>query len=220
MLRRALLAIAAFPVLYCLAALFLAFVPGARSDVEFDDEQVTIYLVRGPIHYDFLLPLDDQTTTRFDWLQRGGVAMDNPDAEWLVVGWGGQEFYTTVGTYSDVEMRAVWRGITGDNSVIRVSLAGPVSPDWPIKAMSLSGTQYENLMTFIEGSFADGRETLALNEPGFSDFDRFFPAKGRFHLFNTCNVWIGRALRAAGVRFGIWTPVPFSVTLSARFLAD
>ena len=220
MLRRALLVIAAFPVLYCLAALFLAFVPGARSDVEFDDEQVTIYLVRGSIHYDFLLPLDDQTTTRFDWLGRGGVALDNPDAEWIVVGWGGQEFYTTVGSYSDVEMRAVWRGITGDNSVLRVSLAGPVSPDWPIKAMSLSGTQYASLMTFIEGSFADGRETLAMNEPGFSDFDRFFPAKGRFHLFNTCNVWIGRALRAAGVRFGIWTPVPFSVTLSARFLAD
>ncbi|MEP3847079.1 MAG: TIGR02117 family protein [Paracoccaceae bacterium] len=220
MFRRALLAIAAFPVLYCLAAFVLAFVPGARSDVEFDDEQVTIYLVRGPIHYDFLLPLDDQTTTRFDWLRRGGVALDNPDAEWLVVGWGGQEFYTTVGSYADVEMRAVWRGITGDNSVIRVSLAGPVSPDWPIKAMSLSGTQYANLMAYIEGSFAGGRETLALNEAGFSDFDRFFPAKGRFHLFNTCNVWIGRALRAAGVRFGIWTPAPFSVTLSARFLAD
>ncbi|MEO9516755.1 MAG: TIGR02117 family protein [Paracoccaceae bacterium] len=220
MLRRTLLAIVAFPVVYCLAAFFLAFVPGTRSDVGLDSEQVTIYLVRSPIHYDFLLPLDDQTTARFDWLRRGGVALDNPGADWLVVGWGGQEFYTTVGSYADVEMRAVWRGITGDNSVIRVSLAGPVSPDWPIKAMSLSGTQYANLMTFIEGSFAGGRETLALNEAGFSDFDRFFPAKDRFHLFNTCNVWIGRALRAAGVRFGIWTPAPFSVTLSARFLAD
>ncbi|MEO9822775.1 MAG: TIGR02117 family protein [Paracoccaceae bacterium] len=220
MLRRALLAIAAFPVTYCLAAFILAFVPGSRPEVDFDSEHVTIYLVRGPIHYDFLLPLDDQTTTRFDWLGRGGVALDNPDADWLVIGWGGREFYTTVGSYSDVGVHAIWRGITGDTSVIRVSLAGPVAPDWPIKAISLSGTQYANLMTYIENSFADGRETPALDEAGFSDFDRFYPAKGRFHIFNTCNVWIGRALRAAGVRFGIWTPVPFSVTLSARFLAD
>ena len=35
-----------------------------------------------------------------------GIALDHPEARWLVLGWGARDFYTTVGTYSDVTARA------------------------------------------------------------------------------------------------------------------
>ena len=170
-------------------------------------------MIRGPIHHDLLLSI---TSARrdFDWLASRGIALEHPEAEWLVVGWGAREFYTSTGTYRDVAPRSVWRAITGDASVIRVDLAGSVPEDWP--TLHLTDAQYLGLVTAITDSFADGDTTNSMDHPGFSDWDRFFPAKGRFHLFNTCNVWVGDVLRRAGVRFGGWTPTPYAVTLSWR----
>lgn len=50
--------------------------------------------------------------------------------------------------------------------------------------------------------------------PGFGPTDRFFAAHGRFDILRTCNTWISDMLRAAGLRFGAWTPTPYAVTLS------
>jgi hypothetical protein len=49
---------------------------------------------------------------------------------------------------------------------------------------------------------------------GLSTTDAFFRARDRFHLFRTCNTWISRKLREAGVEMGLWTPLTWSVSLS------
>ncbi|MBQ0765923.1 MAG: DUF2459 domain-containing protein, partial [Sulfitobacter litoralis] len=60
---------------------------------------------------------------------------------------------------------------------------------------------------------ADG-EPIRSDVAGYTQTDGFFEAKGTFHILRTCNVWIGERLREAGIRFGIWTPMPLSVSLS------
>ncbi|WP_299728939.1 DUF2459 domain-containing protein [uncultured Tateyamaria sp.] len=170
-----------------------------------------IVLVNGPIHYDILIPID---IARRDmgWLAAHGVALDNPDVHWLLVGWGARDFYTTTGTYADVSARAIWRGLTGDSAVMRISVAGAVGSEW--RHVGLDPAQMARLTAAISGSFAQGAATRPLDHPGFSEFDRFFPATGRFHLFNTCNVWVGQMMRDAGLQFGFWTPTPYAVSLS------
>ncbi len=52
---------------------------------------------------------------------------------------------------------------------------------------------------FIDASFERaGAARAAATGPGLYATSRFYPAKGRFHLFNTCNTWTARALAAAG----------------------
>jgi uncharacterized protein (TIGR02117 family) len=211
-LRKGLLAGLLLCLAYLLAGLVGAFVPGPKANVTAGDD-VTIHLVRGPIHYDLLLPLNAQVRARFDWL---AIEMDHPGADFLVAGWGGEAFYTTTGTYMDVSPLAVWKGVTGDRSVVRVSLAGPFQQDWPTETLVLSHAQFDALLGVLEDSFAT---RTPLDVPGFSQWDQFYPAKGRFHIFQTCNAWIGQTLRAAGLRFGVWTPTPYAVTLSARHLS-
>ena len=80
--------------------------------------------------------------------------------------------------------------------------------------LTLSATQQAALTNTITTTFAT---TTALPIRPFGPTDAFYPATGRFHLFHTCNDWIGETLRAAGLGFGIWTPTPQSVTLSARW---
>lgn len=146
------------------------------------------------------------------WLADHGIALDHPDVHWLLLGWGARDFYTSTGTYGDVSPRAIWRGVTGDFAVMRVSVTSEITGDWP--RLDLDATHMQRLIGAVTNSFAQGPQTPPLDHPGFSDFDRFFAATGRFNLFNTCNVWVGQMLGAAGVRFGSWTPTPFAVTLS------
>ncbi|MEL7099171.1 MAG: DUF2459 domain-containing protein [Pseudomonadota bacterium] len=187
-----------------MAALVGGLIPGPRADLASGDD-VTIHLVAGPIHTDILVPLDAATAARF---AQYGMATDTPGAEWLVVGWGARDFYTTTGTYADVSLRAIWRAITGDSAVMRLGLAGPLDPalrTWPI---AISAAQHTALLDQIE---SDIDTPTPLPHAGFGAFDRFYSAAGRFHIFNTCNTWVARTLRAAGIPFGAWTPTPYAI---------
>lgn len=173
----------------------------------------TVLLINGPIHYDILLPVH-VVRHNMPWLARHGIALDHPDVHWVLFGWGARDFYTSTGSYADVSPRAIWRGITGDSAVMRVSVAGALGGTWP--AVEADADQLARMLDGITDSFAQGAATAALDHPGFSEFDRFFPGKGQFHLFNTCNVWIGDMMRRARIRFGAWTPTPYAVTLATH----
>lgn len=148
----------------------------------------------------------------FSFLERAGVPINHPDAAWLVVGWGARDFYTQTGSYSDLSLRPIWRGITGDDSVLRFDVTTDEVGHIRIEKVKLSQDQFSQLVGTIRGQLA---AATPLEHPGFTDTDAFYPATQRFHIFKTCNVWVGQQLRAAGVRFGIWTPTTFSVRLSA-----
>ncbi|MCA0872600.1 TIGR02117 family protein [Seohaeicola saemankumensis] len=181
---------------------------GARTP---GPQGVEIRLIRGPIHYDFLLPLTEETRERFGFLQAAGLDLGHPQARWLVVGWGARQFYTTTGDYSDVAPGAVFRAVTGDSAVMRVDLAGALREEAPARRLELQPAQYSALLEGVAGDFATH---TPIDHPGFTASDLFFPARGRFDILRTCNAWLGAALRQAGVRFGVWTPTPYAVTLS------
>ena len=210
-ITRSIAGIAALLAAYVVAAALGGLIPDKTGRLPVSDDITEIVLINGPIHYDILVPID-MARQDFAWLSAHGIALDHPQVQWLVLGWGAQEFYTSTGTYTDVSARAIWRGVTGDSAVIRVSVAGAVARHWP--RIALDPDQRNRLTRAVTDSFANGAETQPTQHPGFSEFDRFFPAVGRFHLFRTCNVWIGQMLQAAHVRFGAWTPTPYAITLS------
>lgn len=180
------------------------------------DELVQVLLISSPIHYDFLLPLNDVTRQEFGFLGAAGLALDHPQAQWLSIGWGAREFYTTTGTYGDLQAGAILKALFGDRSVMRVDLAGGLPDQATTRQLSLAPAHYRALLSAISSSFArdDQGQVVVLDAAGFSATDRFFQAHGRFDLLRTCNVWIGQMLRAADLRFGWWTPTPYAVTLS------
>ena len=94
---------------------------------------------------------------------------------------------------------------------MRVDVVGTLSRDLPVRHLLLTDRQYAALLAAISESFAG---TTPLPQKGFGETDLFYPAVGRFYLGRTCNVWVGNMLRAAGLRFGLWTPLPVSVSLS------
>ncbi|WP_321830217.1 TIGR02117 family protein [Thalassovita sp.] len=203
-------ALSALVMVYLAAALLGGVIAGDHADLP-DGNAVTIGLVAGPIHNDFLLPLDAETRDQFAVLSLSDVPISHPQAEWLMVGWGAREFYTTVGDYSEVSWSAARRAIFGDQSVLRVDVYGALGDPDVVTWLQLSPAQYRALRHGIRQSFGDRPEVVPL--PAVAR-GTFFAAEGRFDLLRTCNAWVGAQLRNAGVPFGRWTPIPTSVTLS------
>ena len=198
-----------------MASIAGALIPGPGPDLSGHPGR-TIGLFQGPIHTDILLPLTSDIRARFAFAEASGVPLSDPRAAWLLVGWGAHGFYTTAGTYADITANAVFTAVTGDTSVMRVDALGPLLEMPQLTFVSLSEAQFMALLATLDGTFA--RDVTGaprpLDHPGFTPTDAFFHANGDFHMFRTCNVWLGETLRAAGIRFGIWTPTTQSVNLS------
>jgi uncharacterized protein (TIGR02117 family) len=199
----AVLAIAA----YLAAGIAGALWPGSAAAYPPGGGTREIRLIAGPIHYDILLPLDAETQARLAFANAAGVPINHPQARWAVVGWGSRAFYTTAGHYSDISARAVWTAATGDDGVLRIDALGDLSDDYPTLRLNITGAQYAQLLDAI----LDGVDRTPLPQAGLTATDKFFAAPGHFDLFRTCNAWLGRTLRAAGIPAGGWTPTTWSL---------
>jgi uncharacterized protein (TIGR02117 family) len=175
-----------------------------------------ILLLSNPIHTDIAIPLNDETRTMFAFLERAGVPVSAPDAEWLIVGWGGRAFYLETPTWADLKPMPVLRALTLDRSVLHVEVAGPIAEQHPtVEAFDIGTDAFEALLGFVSDSFEDG-DGKAEPIPGFAygPSDRFFEARGYFNALFGCNTWTAAALRMAGLRTGMWNPVPQTLRLS------
>lgn len=214
-MRTILLALIAAPVSYILAGFAGALIPGATAVVPGAPTE-EIGLARGPIHYDILLPLTPDTRAAFGFAEDAGLPMRHPQAEWLVVGWGSEAFYTTVGSYADMTPGVLWQAATGDAAVLRLDLAGEVSGIADIDWLEVSPAQITRLLEGVLAALErdSAGQPMALPPAPWGQGHVFYRATGQFNIFHTCNVWAGEMLRAAGISFGLWTPTMQAVRLS------
>ena len=180
------------------------------------DETYRVGLFQGTIHTDLLIPVTPDVRARFAFAQDAGVPVLDPRAEWLAVGWGAKNFYTTVGSLSDITAHTLWRAVTGDSSVLRIDVAGRIEDFSRITLLALTPDQFAALTDAVLDSFAQGADgkPVPLPDPGFTATDSFFAGRDRFHVFRTCNVWVSDLLAQADVRFGRWTPTTYAVRLA------
>jgi len=202
---QALLLVCAF---YVAAGLAGGAIP-ANRDWRPPERGVRILVESNGIHTGLVMPAQ---AAGVDW-HRDFPAGDIADPRyaglgWVAVGWGDRAFYVETPRWSDVRPLTVLRAAAGSpRTVLHVEHLGepPVGDD--DRAIVLTPDQYRRLAAFIRASIGpDGRVA-----PGYGPSDIFYDARGRYSAVATCNEWTGRALRAAGVRVGIWTPFPVDV---------
>ncbi|HYD89371.1 MAG TPA: DUF2459 domain-containing protein [Vitreimonas sp.] len=125
-----------------------------------------------------------------------------PEAESFLIGWGDEAFYRSDGADLLMGLDAL---IPPSPSVLHVAYnAGPSSAYLGPNADAAIGVSREGAQRFV--AYVD--RALVLDETGApirtSDGkvvgrSSFLRTRGSFHLFNVCNQWMARALRAAGV---------------------
>lgn len=177
-----------------------------------------ILVLSGPIHTDIAVPLNAETRARFGFVEAAGVPLSHPQAQWLIFGWGGRSFYLETPTWSELKPMPVLKALTLDRSVMHVDIAGRIAEPQPsVAGFELDPAGYDRLLGFIAESFSrnDGA-VVPIDGFSYNGNDRFFDAEGSFNALFGCNTWTARALREAGLRTGLWNPVPPSLGLSLR----
>ncbi|NTI42413.1 TIGR02117 family protein [Rhizobium rhizogenes] len=175
-----------------------------------------ILVLSNPIHTDIAVPLNDETRAAFSFLGQAGVPLASPDAEWLIFGWGGRAFYLETPHWADLKPMPVLRALTLDSSVLHVDVAGHLPEQHPaVQAFDINSGEFKALLGFVAGSFEEqSREVMPVADAAYGVTDRFFEAKGYFNLLFGCNTWTAAALRTAGIKTGLWNPVPETLKLS------
>ncbi len=189
--------------------------PGPRShavSVVRNGEHTAIVISRAEVTATGLLPEAD----------------DFPAAAFLEFGWGDRVYYPTpeptLGMTLDA---ALWptpavMHLAGRSSAPELTYAEVEAADVEVLAMTQGGLR--RMVRAIADEFVrpEGGRAGPISRNLVSG-GYFYDAHGSFHLFNTCNTWTARMLRAGGVNLsptGVVTAEDLMTRLRAALAAD
>jgi uncharacterized protein (TIGR02117 family) len=212
-------------VLYFVAALALGAIP-TGSNAPRGADSIAVYLCSNGVHVDFVVPIANDV---HDWsrdLSTRGFAFhrfseDREGRDWLAFGWGDRRFFLETKTWSDLRASvAVQAMFWMSSSAMHVEYVYEPTGDYPAGRIWLSREQYRDLCDYILDSFRrDARGApIAIDAPGYGDFDGFYESAGSYSLIGTCNEWVGAGLRRIGARTGLWTPFEFQILMHVERL--
>ena len=204
-MRWSLLAVAAVPALYLLAALLGSLIPVNRGWEE-PGKGITIYLADNGIHADIIMPASAQG---LDWeplVPRRHFAAPDPDARWVAFGSGEERVYLETPHWRDIKPKTIWSGLTGGKRVMHVEWVG--DPRYAAREIRLRPKEYRRLWAAIRADFAlDARgRPEHIDAPGYGCCDAFYRATGKASAIRTCNSWAANRLRLAGIKTSLWPP--------------
>ena len=204
-IRAAVLALAAIPALYLIAALLGSLIPVNRGWEEAGDG-VTIYLADNGIHADIIMPA---VAHGLDWsplVPRRHFAAPDPNARWVAFGSGEERVYLETPRWRDIKPRTIWAALAGGNRVMHVEWVG--DPRYAAREIRLRPEEYRRLWAAIRADFEldENGRPRHIDHPGYGRSDAFYRATGKASAVRTCNSWAANRLRIAGVETSLWPP--------------
>lgn len=190
--------------LFLLSAWIGAAIP-RNADWVAPDTGVTIMVETNGIHTALVLPL---ITPVKDW-RKDFPASDLPapdrDYTHVSVGWGEREVFLNTPEWADLSPVTAIRVVTfGGEALLHVAHYVRPAPSVTARPLRLTESQYQSLVRRIEAALPPPARRAV--HSGYTDYDVFYDARGRYNLGNTCNQWISDTLAGAGVKTGSWTP--------------
>jgi uncharacterized protein (TIGR02117 family) len=209
-----LIALIGTPILYVAAAFLLGTVP-ANAGWSEPRDGIAIFIRTNGVHTWILMP---KVTPAMDW--RPYAPPEHlADPRWgaashIAIGYGNREFYLNTPTWGDLTVRrAVGAFVGGGRTLLHVEHVDRPGEDAEQRRILLRPEEYARLVAYVRARFqrdAAGR-TMPVLGRGYGPSDMFYEAEGGYSFVMTCNEWTGRALRHAGVRTGLWTPLSQSI---------
>ena len=182
-----------------------------------------ILVLANPIHTDIAFPAEPDVLAALGFLDEAGLPLDDPAVRWIMLGWGGREFYLETPNWSDLKAGPLFKGLTLDRAVMHVAVAGAIDPSDPaVTPIDVDGAAFERMLSTALRSFSrdGGGEPLHIEGRGYGPYDRFYEAEGRFSALVGCNTWTSAVLRQGGLRTGTWNPLPQSLAWSLALFND
>lgn len=204
-LKRLLLALLIFVLLYLLATFTLSYIP--TSDPAVDGSKAhTIYLYSNGVHLDIVFPVEKIPADLREQLDLA------TGTRYVGIGWGDKGFYLDTPTWAELRASVAIRAMfLPSPTAMHVTEHRRLRNTWSMA--DLDDDQLARLWSYIRATFktdAEGSIQL-IPDAGYTAQDRFYEAHGNYSCFITCNTWVNTAMKRAGVRTAWWTPADFGV---------
>lgn len=165
---------------------------------ETDSSEIKIYLVKQRWHTGIVIE-----TAKIDTIVWKEVNHFE-EFKYVDVGWGDEAFYQDPGFDLELAVKALFYPTP---STLRIEgFNMPIEQYAEISDIALelkiSSVQLKKIVQYISNTYwrnAEGNVTLQFER--YSGSIKFYKANNNYHIFNTCNSWIAKALNEAG--FGI-----------------
>ena len=202
------------PLLWFLVAAILGLVP-VNAGWRPPETGITIFVRSNGVHTWIVMP---KLEGGRDWRPYAPAEhLADPrygGASHIAVGYGNREFYLNTPSWGDLTVSTAFAAAFGNGpTLLHVEHVHDPKPDEYQRPIVIRPEEYRRLVDYISARFqldAGGRPIPVLGR-GYGPADMFYEASGGYSFVLTCNEWTGRALRAAGVRTGLWTPFEQSI---------
>jgi len=135
--------------------------------------------------------------------------VDDPAAEYLLIGWGAAIYYTARKVNPVVFCRATF--FPAASALHIVPVRGPLAQRFArsdVFRFTVSSQGMHQLGRFLDDAVrrTPSGEPVSLG-PGYFPHSRFYAGRHIFWFPITCNIWSARGLRQAGLPIRVWSAI-------------
>ncbi|MEO1258987.1 MAG: TIGR02117 family protein [Bacteroidota bacterium] len=165
-----------------------------------------IYLTTNGVHLDIIIPTK--------YLENNLIEIFNVPASvnYLSFGWGDKGFYLETPTWDQLKFSVAVNAVFfKSETAMHVTQYKYQSDRW--SKIELCEEQLHALINYVMDSFAKNNELQIMEIAGAGYFsnDKFYEATGNYSCLRTCNNWVNKGLKKAGVKTSVWSPFDFGV---------
>jgi uncharacterized protein (TIGR02117 family) len=208
-------ALVAWPLLvlgiFMLAALIGSSIP-ANRDWKQPKDGIPIFVETNGVHVSLIVPTAAAGEDLSDLIRPENLQEPMLYGTHVMIGWGHGGVYRHTKTWADVRASEVASAVFGsDDVVLHVYHLVDPQPEPYRKKFRVTQKQYHSIIQQIRATFRLSKNGQSMSSPAYGPNNIFYTAYGRYSAVHTCNNWTGDVLRKAGVRIGLWTPMPGGV---------
>lgn len=192
-------------IIYLIFAVMLSLIPVNRNRNL--SEGIEIYIRSNGVHLQVVLPVENPIK---DWSEE--ITIDKRIAgrvQYISFGWGDKNFYYHTPEWSDLTFATTFKALMLKSpSLMHIDFYASVPEGRLCKQLLISREQYLRMVDFVDAAFQRDsvNHLIPVNDLHYNPTDRFYEAKGSYHLFCTCNTWTNSCLKSAGLKACLWTP--------------
>lgn len=169
--------------------------PMADRETRDDEPALAVWVVDHGWHTAIVVPRSD--VDQSIWPE----VSEFPEATFVEVAWGDRDFYMAKDATGWLAVKAAF---FTSGSVLHVGgFSAPIATYFPgsdVVELRVSRRGFDAMTRFFHDEYRrDGEGRAVRLERGLYGASWFYTARSRYHLFNTCNTWVARALRGAGL---------------------
>lgn len=178
-------------------------------------EEETLFFINNGYHVEFCLPASSAPQAFLKQLEAAGSG--TVERNWyLCFGWGDRKFYPQTPFLEDLSLPLIFPSLfLPTKGALRVVIFPGQIQGEAVTAWKADRSETERLYQYIADNLVYRNGGFLRIPPDevnevYGD-SLFLHAKGSYSLFYTCNNWTASALKEAGIRTGLWTPLPWGV---------